>query len=68
MGILNYIEKQNILKIKDKTNIEINLENLAAQNNLKGIFVNILLEKIRKEPQNRKKFEKAIEIGLSAFD
>ena len=68
MGILNYIEKQNILKIKDKTNIEINLENLAAQNNLKGIFVNILLEKIRKEPQNRKKIEKAIEIGLSAFD
>lgn len=66
--ILKLLSKVNIIKIKDKTKLEINLEKIASQNNLKGIFVKTLLEKIEKEPENKEKIEKAIEVGLWAFN
>lgn len=58
---------QNIIKIKDKTKLEIDLEKLSEQNNLKGIFVKNLLEKIKENPEQKEKIEKAIEIGLNSF-
>ena len=67
LKILKFIGAPNIIKIKDKTKLEINLNEIAGQNNLKGIFVRTLLEKIEKEPENREKIEKAIEIGITAF-
>lgn len=66
-NILKYIDKHNIIKIEDKTKIEIDLEILAVQNNLKGIFIRMLLEKQRLEPENKEKIAKAIEIGLSVL-
>ena len=66
--ILRYILNPNIIKIKDNTKLEIGLEKLAAQNNLKGLFVKTLLEKKIREPENKEKIEKAIEIGLAAFN
>lgn len=66
--ILKLLSKVNIIKIRDKTKLEINLEKIASQNNLKGIFVKTLLEKIEKEPENKEKIEKAIEVGLWAFN
>lgn len=68
LGILKYLTNPNIIKVKDKTKLEINLNELSLQNNLKGIFVKTLLKKIEEEPENREKIEKAIEIGLSAFE
>jgi len=68
LEILKHITNVNIIKIKDKTKLEINLEELSKQNNLKGIFIKTLLNKIETEPENREKIEKAIEIGLSAFE
>lgn len=65
--ILNNLIAPNIIKLKDKTHLEINLEILSKQNNLKGLFVKTLLEKIDKEPKNKEKIEKAIEIGLNCF-
>jgi len=56
-----------VIKIKDKTKLEVDLEMLAKQNSLKGLFVKKLLEKIEEEPENKEKIEKAIEIGLAAF-
>lgn len=67
LKILKFISVPNVIKIKDKTKLEINLNEIARQNNLKGIFVRTLLEKIEKEPENREKIEKAIEIGITAF-
>ena len=62
--ILKHLLNPNIIKLKDKTKLEVDLEKIAEQNNLKGIFVRILLEKIAQEPENKEKIEKAIEIGL----
>lgn len=65
--ILDHLIASNIIKLKDKTHLEIDLEVLAKQNNLKGLFVKTLLEKIEREPENREKIERAIEIGLNSF-
>ena len=66
--ILKELSNSNIIKISDKTTLEVNLEEIAKKDNLKGIFVKILLEKKEEEPENKEKIERAIEIGLSCFD
>ena len=66
--ILKNILQKNIIKIKDKTKLEVDLENISKQQNLKGFFVKNLLEKIEEEPENKEKIYKAIEIGLMAFE
>lgn len=65
--ILKYIISSNVIKIKDKTKLKIDLEKLSMQNSLKGLFIKSLLEKMKEEPENKEKIEKAIEIGLSVF-
>ena len=65
----NIIINEEILNtIKDKTKLEVDLENISKQQNLKGFFVRNLLEKIEEEPENKEKIYKAIEIGLMAFE
>lgn len=66
-NIFKLITHSNVIKLKDKTSLEINLEALSTQNSLKGLFVKTLLEKIQKEPENKEKIEKAIEVGLNCF-
>ena len=66
--ILKELSNSNIIKISDKTKLEIDLSELAKKDNLKGIFVKILLEKQKEEPENKELIERAIEIGLSCFD
>ena len=68
LEIIKHIVVPNIIKIKDKTILEINLEKLSAQESLKGLFVKNLLEKLAQEPENKEKIEKEIEIGLTAFN
>lgn len=66
--ISKQIEKIQIIKIKNKTKIKINLEEIARQNSLKGIFVKELLEKMEQNPEEKEKIERAILIGLEAFN
>ncbi len=66
--ILKNIINKNIIKIKDKTKLEVDLESISKQNNLRGLFVKGLLEKMEREPENKEKIYKAIEIGLLAFE
>lgn len=63
--ILKLIENKSVIKIKDNTKIKINLEKLAKEKSLKGIFVKNMLEKINGE--NEEEIIKAIEIGLEAM-
>ena len=65
--LLKYITHTNIVKIKDNTKLDIDLESISEQNNLKGIFVKELLEEIQNHPEEKENIEKAIEIGLEAF-
>lgn len=54
-----------IIKIKDKTTASYDLEAIANENSLKGLFVRNLLNKL---PDNKEEVEKAISIGLELFD
>lgn len=63
--ILRLIENKNIIKVKDNTKLKINLEELAREKSLKGIFVKNMLNKVNGE--NDDEIMKAIEIGLEAM-
>lgn len=68
---INDIQKSvlvnNIIKIKDKTKTNYNLEQLAKEESLKGIFVRKMLEKINDGTYEKDEIEKAIEIGLEVL-
>ena len=63
--ILKLVINKNILKIKNKTKIKFNLEEIATQNNLKGIFVSEMLELLNKDEYDKEIVEMAIEIALN---
>lgn len=68
--IYSLIENNNILKIKDLTKRGYDLEKLAEEENLKGIFANKMLEKLEKAASQEEKemIEKAIEIGIDTLE
>lgn len=69
--LLKYIENERIIKIKDHTKIAYDLEKMANENTLKGLFTKNMLEKLNQpkiEEEERKIIEKAIEIGLEALE
>ena len=63
--ILKLISNKNILKIKNKTELNYNLEEISKQNNLKGIFINEMLGLLNDDEYDKEIIEKAIEIGLN---
>ena len=65
--ILKVISNDNILKIKDCTKLKFNIEELANQNNLKGIFIREVLKMYEDGLCTEQEFQKAIEIGLEAM-
>lgn len=65
LEIIKYITQQNIIKIKNNTTLKLDLQKLATENSLRGIFVKNLLAKQTEE--NKEKIQKAIEIGLEAM-
>ncbi len=66
--ICKLIANENILKIEDKSEIKYNFDQLAMQNNLKGIFVKRMLERLNEEGADEKAIKKAMEIGLKSFE
>lgn len=62
------IQNQNILKIKDKTEDVFDIDKIATQNNLKGIFVRNMLDKLKDENISKTQVRESIEIGLRAFE
>jgi DNA repair exonuclease SbcCD nuclease subunit len=61
-------EKVYFAKVKDNTQQNIDLEALAKEKNLRGIFVKKMLEKISSaEADTRMQYETALELGLKAF-
>lgn len=65
--ILKVISRTNVLKIKDRTKLNYDLDTLSKQNNLKGIFVKEVLEMYNKGLYTEEECQKAIEIGLEAM-
>ena len=63
------ISNDKVIKIKDKTKINYDLEKLSNQTTLKGLFAKEMLEKIKnvKNEEEKEIIENAIEIGLEAL-
>lgn len=56
------------VKVKDSTEIKLDLESIANDTGLKGVFVKKMLEKIELCDENEKeKYKNALKIGLKAF-
>lgn len=61
--LIKHIQNKNIIKIKNRTKIEYDLEKISKEQSLKGIFVKELLEQINEE--NKEQILESIYIGLS---
>ena len=68
---LNKIQKmvlnENILKIKDFSKVKYDIKELAHQNNLKGVFINRILQKEEERLCTKEEAEQAIEIFINAL-
>ena len=68
--INKFIIKNNVIKLKDNTKTNIDINKLINENTLKGLFVKELSDRINNETneENKKILEEALEIGLEVFD
>ena len=65
--LLQMVSHDNILKIKDCTNLAIDLGHIALQDTLKGMFVREVCKMYEQGLCSEKEYQKAIEIGLEAM-
>lgn len=65
--IFRLVDIDNVLKISDYTKPNIDIQEIANQNNLKGYFVRELLDRYERELCTEEEFQKALEIGLSTM-
>lgn len=63
IDLLKNIEDKKIIKIKDKTTVKYNLEQISKEQTLKGIFVKELLNQMNDE--NKEQILESIYIGLA---
>ncbi len=66
--LIDFILNENIIKVKNKTKIKINLEEISKNNNLKGLFVKEILEELNKDNYNKELLQNALEIGLEIIN
>ena len=66
--LFKFILKENIIKIKNNTKLKINKEELAKENNLKGLFVKEILEELNKNNYDKNMLENVLELGLEVLD
>lgn len=65
------ISNDKVIKIKNKTKINYDLEKLANETTLKGLFAKEMLQKLNEDnlsEEDKEIIEKAIEIGLEALE
>lgn len=58
----------NIIKIKDYTKINYDLEKISKENTLKGLFVKEIMEKMNNNPEDQEVLENALEIGFEILE
>ena len=57
-----------MIKIKDKTKLNCNLDELANENTLKGIFIKEIKEELNRNNYAKEELDKILEIGLSVLE
>ena len=67
--LFKYIENDDVIRIKDTTEPNIDLEELSNNSTLKGIFVTQMKERLENEADENQKqvIKKAIEVGLKVL-
>lgn len=65
--IFRLVTKPNILKIKDRTTLKYNLEEIKNEKSLRGLFVKELLKKKEENIYSNEEIDKALEIGLNSL-
>ena len=66
--ILSLLSKENILKIKDETKTMQDIDKIAKQENLKGMFVQELLMQNENDALSKEEMEELTKIGLDLFE
>ena len=65
--IIDLILKENIIRIKDNSKLNIDIYKLAGENNLRGLFINELLKRKKEGKIDEEIIRKAIEIGTEVL-
>lgn len=65
--ILKLVDVENILKIKDCTQIGYDIQKISKENNLRGIFVREVIKKYQEGEYTEEQIKKAMEIGLEVL-
>lgn len=68
LNLYQWLTKPNIIKVKDDTKPNYELEELKNNYTLKGIFVQELLEEMQKENYTPEELSKILEIGFSVLE
>lgn len=68
LEIMKLITRENVIKIKNKTEPNYEIEKMINETTLKGIFIKKLLEEKEKQNYTKEEINKILEIGLSIMD
>lgn len=66
--IYKYEINSQIIKIKNKTNPNYNIEEIAKENTLKGLYAQEILDEIKNQDYDKETIEKALEIGMKILE
>ena len=66
-NISRLISNNKVVKVKDETKIEIDIETLSKQDSLKGLFIRQVLEMFENNKIDENQLNEIIKIGLSAM-
>ncbi|MBR2744513.1 MAG: DNA repair exonuclease [Clostridia bacterium] len=59
---------RNIIKLKDKTKLDYDLEEMSKEHTMKGLFAQEILNRLSNENYDKEIVEKALEIGLEILE
>lgn len=62
------IFNNNIIKIKDHTKINYNIEGIMNETTLRGLFAKEIYEKMKENPEQKELLENALEIGFEILE
>ena len=66
--LYKYELSERIIKIKNKTKPNFNIEEIAKQNTLRGLFAKEILEEIKNKNYDEEILEQALEIGMEILE
>lgn len=66
--IYKYEINSKIIKIKNETKPNYNIEEIAKENTLKGLFAQEILDEIKNQNYDKETIEKALEIGMEILE